>query len=164
MASSMIDSMYTKEIEKYGNKYTSHLSSNFAPLLSAVYAIENRGTIDPKTAVSTKGASGYFQIMPKTFLGVKKLLPEKWGTLSYDTVKTSPLLSREFSGDLMRLNRQEQLNRGITPTDETLVMQHNISGKGLAEGLKTGNLPKETKNYLRFYKNYRDRGNVWQET
>ena len=153
----MTSDQLMQDAKKYGNAYTSHLSSNYAPLLDGIYTVENRGIVgDPTKAISPKGAAGTYQVMPGTYKLIQKALPNKWRNIPFVSIIRSPLLSREVSGDLMDLNRQSQIDNGIVPTEETLVANHNLSLKGIIAHEKNGTpYPKETQDYLGYYAKFK---------
>src|SRR3990167_2661691 len=87
----MTSDQLMQDAKKYGNAYTSHLSSNYAPLLDGIYTVENRGIVgDPTKAISPKGAAGTYQVMPGTYKLIQKALPNKWRNIPFVSIIRSP--------------------------------------------------------------------------
>ena len=72
--------------------------------LSGIQYAESRGSKTPYKAVGDNGASlGAFQIKEIMFKDIQRLMPAKWGRMSYEQMLTRPELQRAAAHDGLTL-------------------------------------------------------------
>ena len=118
------------------SKYTTHLSSNYQPILDAIFSNEsNFGTNLKAYKPNSVGALGGYQMRKKTYEGdLQFLFPNKWGTIPFARAMMSDSLAREATNDYMQVLSDQLVYYNVAPSEEALLAAYHSGAKNVALG------------------------------